>query len=355
MINVDDLLKPISDDKPCGEDFTYHPSFQNLETIARHKPGAQAFGSSSADTPPEEPEWKEVFKEALEVLNQSKHLTASVILTVSALKTGGLEGLRDGVAVVHGLIEKYWGDLYPRLDPEDNNDPTERLNILNNLSSAGDPLRFTVHLKQVVLSPNARITLQHIINAKEKGRPDAAGSEGKSGNSDMDFSQIQAAFRDGGTEAAGVTLSMVNEVIGHVRAIDTFLDSMLPSGRGVNFEVLNKLLSEMKSAVEPFASNGAPAEEGTDAGATAPETGGAPRAGARSGPAVSGTIQSTSDVIKALDLICDYYRTNEPSSPVPLILQRAQRLVAKDFMEILTDLTPDALSQLQVITGKPKE
>ena len=54
-------------------------------------------------------------------------------------------------------------------------------------------------------------------------------------------------------------------------------------------------------------------------------------------------------------MICDYYRTNEPSSPVPLILQRAQRLVAKDFMEILTELTPDALSQLQVITGKPKE
>jgi type VI secretion system protein ImpA len=354
MINVDDLLKPISDDKPCGEDFTYHPSFQNLETIARHKPGAQAFGSSSEDTPPEEPEWKDVIREAVDVLSQSKHLTAGVILAVSALKTGGLEGLRDGFAVVHGLIEKYWGDLYPRLDPEDNNDPTERINILNNLSSAGDPYRFTVHLKQVVLSPNARITLQQIINAKEKGRGEG-GSDGKSGNSDMDLSQIQAAFRDGGAEVAGATLAMVNEVIGHVQAIDTFLDSTLPSGRGVNFEALNKLLSEMKSAVEPFASNGSPAEGQTEPGAAAQESGGASRGGARGGPAMAGTIQSTADVVKALGLICDYYRNNEPSSPVPLILQRAQRLVAKDFMEILTDLTPDALSQLQVITGKPKE
>ena len=60
-------------------------------------------------------------------------------------------------------------------------------------------------------------------------------------------------------------------------------------------------------------------------------------------------------MIKALDLICDYYRENEPSSPVPLILQRAQRLVNKDFMTIMTDLTPDALKQLQIITGTKKE
>ena len=30
----------------------------------------------------------------------------------------------------------------------------------------------------------------------------------------------------------------------------------------------------------------------------------------------------------------------EPSSPVPLLLQRAKRLFAKDFLEILRDLTP---------------
>jgi type VI secretion system protein ImpA len=60
-------------------------------------------------------------------------------------------------------------------------------------------------------------------------------------------------------------------------------------------------------------------------------------------------------VIKALGLICDFYRQNEPSSPVPLILQRGLRLVDKDFMAIMSDLTPDALKQLQVITGAKPE
>jgi len=57
-------------------------------------------------------------------------------------------------------------------------------------------------------------------------------------------------------------------------------------------------------------------------------------------------------VVKQIDLICDYYRRNEPSSPVPLILQRARNLVNKDFRAILEDLTPDALEKLQMITGK---
>jgi len=344
MINVDDLLKPVADDKPCGEDFTYHPSFQNLESLSRGKPETQ-FSQA------EDPDWKEVRDAALEVLGQSKHLTAGVILTVSLVKIGGIEGLRNGLAAVHGMLEKYWNDVYPKLDPDDNNDPTERLNILNNLSSAGEPYKFTAHVKQIVLCESpamGRITLGQIIAARDK--------TGKEGGSDPDVNQIQAAFRDAGPEAAKVTLSFVNETIGHAQGIESFLETTIGAGRGVNFESLDKLLEEMKRAVEPFAANGEGAVEDLagNAAATAGETPVA-RPTPRGSPGVSGTIQSRADVIKALDLICDYYRENEPSSPVPLIIQRAQRLVDKDFMTIMSDLTPDALTQLQVITGKPKE
>jgi type VI secretion system protein ImpA len=348
MINVDDLLKPVADDKPCGEDFTYHPSFQNLETLSRGKPETQ-FSQA------EDPDWKEVRDAALEVLGQSKHLTAGVILTVSLVKIGGIEGLRNGLGAIHGMLEKYWNDVYPKLDPDDNNDPTERLNILNNLSSAGEPYKFTAHVKQIVMCESpamGRITLGQIIAARDKtGKPD-----GKEGDSGPDLNQIQAAFRDAGPEAAKATLSMVTETIGHAQGIENFLDSTIGAGRGVNFESLDKLLEEMKRAVEPFAANGEIAVEDlpADATGTAGETSGT-RPAPRGGPGVSGTIQSRADVVKALDLICDYYRQNEPSSPVPLIIQRAQRLVDKDFMTIMSDLTPDALTQLQVITGKPKE
>ena len=57
------------------------------------------------------------------------------------------------------------------------------------------------------------------------------------------------------------------------------------------------------------------------------------------------------DVIRALDKACRYYESHEPSSPVPLLLKRAKRLVAKDFMEILRDLAPEGVSQAEKISG----
>jgi type VI secretion system protein ImpA len=37
---------------------------------------------------------------------------------------------------------------------------------------------------------------------------------------------------------------------------------------------------------------------------------------------------------------------------VPLILQRAKKLVNKNFMEIMNDLAPEAVSKVQMVTGE---
>jgi type VI secretion system protein ImpA len=66
---------------------------------------------------------------------------------------------------------------------------------------------------------------------------------------------------------------------------------------------------------------------------------------------VGGRITSRDDVVRMLDRICEYYERNEPSSPVPLLLRRAKRLVSKDFMEIMRELVPDGVAQAEKIRG----
>jgi type VI secretion system protein ImpA len=66
---------------------------------------------------------------------------------------------------------------------------------------------------------------------------------------------------------------------------------------------------------------------------------------------VGGRITSRDDVVRVLDKVCEYYERNEPSSPVPVLLRRARRLVPKDFMEILRDLVPDGVAQAENIRG----
>ena len=66
--------------------------------------------------------------------------------------------------------------------------------------------------------------------------------------------------------------------------------------------------------------------------------------GAAQGTFKGGVINSRADAIRALDAVAEYFRRSEPSSPIPLFVERAKRLVAKDFLEVLADIAPDAVS-----------
>lgn len=52
-----------------------------------------------------------------------------------------------------------------------------------------------------------------------------------------------------------------------------------------------------------------------------------------------------------MTLVCEYYKKNEPSSPVPIFIERGMRLVGKNFMDVLKDIAPDGLDQANVIRG----
>jgi type VI secretion system protein ImpA len=68
-----------------------------------------------------------------------------------------------------------------------------------------------------------------------------------------------------------------------------------------------------------------------------------------------GAIRSRQDAIQALDAVATFFRNNEPSSPVPLFVDRAKRLVSKDFLEVLADIAPEGLPQARIVGGVPQE
>jgi type VI secretion system protein ImpA len=49
--------------------------------------------------------------------------------------------------------------------------------------------------------------------------------------------------------------------------------------------------------------------------------------------------------------VAAFFRRNEPSSPIPLFIERARRLVAKDFLEVLADVVPEAIAQAKIASG----
>jgi type VI secretion system protein ImpA len=53
--------------------------------------------------------------------------------------------------------------------------------------------------------------------------------------------------------------------------------------------------------------------------------------------------------------IARYIERTEPSHPAPPLLRRAEKLLgAKSFFEIVRNMTPDGMHQLEMIAGRPE-
>jgi type VI secretion system protein ImpA len=346
--DVEGLLAEIDPESPCGEDLTYDAGYLELERAAQGTPEQQV-GETVVHA--EEPNWREVRGQAIELLGRTKELRLVLYLALSLLKLEGVPGLRDGLAVLRGVLERYWDNVHPQLDAEDDYDPLERINIIASLSpppdTYGDPMMFLQRLREAPLCDSKQLgkySLRDILIARGDITP------ADSDEHPAELPVIEGAFQDTDVEALQATAAAAAEAQEHMAIIDSVLTQYVGVNRVPNLGELQGMLKEIRAVVEDFLARRG---EGTGAGAAgevAPAPGGAP-----AGPALSGEIRSPEDVIRALDKICDYYRRYEPSSPVPLLVTRAKRLVRKDFMEIIQDLNPDGLRQIEIIGGPQGE
>jgi type VI secretion system protein ImpA len=343
LIEIESMLRDIAPDAPCGEDLEYDPDYGALERATQGKP-EQQFGDTVV--PAEEPDWLDVQRKALALLDRTKDLRVVIPLIWALARTQGWTGFRDGLALLRGLLESYWDTIHPQLDPEDDNDPTLRVNTIAALI---DPDRMLGGLRNAPLAQSrafGRFCLRDVQVASGELPPTGDGEPPES-------QAIEAAFMEVDVEDLQGTANAVSQSIELLAGIESLLLERVGPTQAPDLEPLNTVLkAAQKVLADPISKRvGAPAAgnafEQDDAVVTEGQTAGS---GAVV-PAAVGAIRTREDVIRVLDSICDYYGRYEPSSPVPILLRRARRLVAKDFMEILRDLAPDGVSQLEMIRG----
>ena len=340
-IDVESLLFEVSPESPCGEDLSYDAAFLELENMVRTKSaGGVVEGAEEAI---EEPNWREVREKSLELLRRSKDLRVALYLALGLLKTDGLAGLRDGLAVLRGLLERFWDNLYPQLDPDDNNDPLERINILQSLSpstvSTQDPMKFKQRLAEVSLCNSAqmgRFSLRDIQVAK--GEIALAAGEGAGV---PDASVIDAAFQDTATDELLAGSQAAGEAIEHVTNITAAFSKSADQGQTPDLSGFQSVLGNIHKCVQGFLAKRGYGE--------AVET--AAPAAQQGGVSLAGEIRSPQEALLAIEKVCQYYDRHEPSSPVPLLLRRARKLVSKNFLDVIKDVCPDAMNQIEMLGG----
>src|SRR6516225_5871455 len=135
---VDVLLAPIGEGSPCGDDLEYDAAFMALGDAAIGKP-EQQFGETVIAAV--EPDWRVVSEGAEALLRRTKDLRVAVHLLRASVRLQGVTGFTLGLHLIAGLLDRYWDGIHPKLDAEDDNDPTMRLNALAPLTDEDMLLR----------------------------------------------------------------------------------------------------------------------------------------------------------------------------------------------------------------------
>lgn len=323
-------LEPLDGDS-CGPDMEYDPGFMELQQTAAGKPETQ-FG------PAEPPSWPLVREQAEALFNQTRDLRVALLWMRSAINTDGIEGLSLGLSLLHGLLAKFWDELHPRPDPDDG-DTFARVSLLASLNSLDGVLG---DMRQVPILRDRRLGGLRMRDievalAKLEPRPD---------ESPYTTLQVQGLIGEHPDllERIKTAVAAASQALHSLRRL---MDDRFGSD-SVELKTLAVMLASLTSVIpEQVAMDAEPDEDAPDTGTVStPRRGG----GSGSGGALA-RIESRQDAVRAINLICDYLERVEPTNPAQMLLRRAERLIDKNFIQLVRDLAPEAVAEVARILG----
>jgi type VI secretion system protein ImpA len=338
LIDVDAYLVPLSEGEPCGPDLEYDATFLALEEAAKGKP-EQQFGDTIIAG--EDPDWRQMQNLSRELMDRTRDIRVAVQLLRASTRLQGLRAAAEGLQLVHGLLSQHWDHVHPKLDADDDNDPTMRLNALAPLVD-GDS--FLADLRKATTGGRVSVSGRDLELAFGKGQP-------PEGESFVPAPGVVQALSDAEGNDNGL-LEALAGMVDTAAAIDAIVTDKATVS-GPEFRPLRLILQAIRDAARQAQGGPAGAEGGAEA-ADGGESGGVSGGGMVVQGGL-GALRNRQDAIQALEKVCEWIELNEPSNPAPLLIRRAQRLINMNFLDIIKDLVPDGVDQITKLAGIPND
>ena len=333
--NINELIKVVSDEMPCGSDLTEETDYYILEELASEKEDTQ-FAEA------EQVEWGKVEQLSLVLLSRSKDLWIIHYFISSLFRQYKLKGICDGIQLLHNTVTEYWENIYP-LPDEDYDDPSiERINILKTIFNRNSTL-----CKSLLEINISKSKLLGMFSYKDYL---IATGKMKSDKSDKSTTKelIIGAVKESDESYIEELKSNLTDVSVNIGEIKTFFDA-----NGIDDSELSEsiegFLSTVHSIAKDVESISTENNDDLDEGSTGAEKENQSNKTTEKKYISGSSIQGYSDIIKLLEIINEWYKNNEPASPVPLFLDRAQSLVGKDFISIISDVAASASSEINAL------
>jgi len=328
----DDLLNPIPGSNPSGESLRYAAVYDQIKEARREE---EEIAQGDWQTERKKADWVLVIKLSSEMIaKKSKDLQLAAWLTEAQVRREGFSGLKEGLALLQGLIENFWDTLYPEIE---DGDVELRATPLEWVGS-----RLDGPLRKVPLTKNGLDWEKYkesrgvpteaeaeANESKQQTRSDAV-SDGKL--TPEEFDQGFNATPTASYEQWELDLDAGLEAVQSLNQIcEEKFSEYAPSFLG-----LRKSLEELRQTVhillvkkreQEGAPEEAPADEaGAEAGEEVSGSGAAPGR-AKAGPkrALAAEPADRDDAIGRIAAVARWFRQNDSYNPVPYLLVRALR------------------------------
>jgi len=362
--DLEAILAAIPGDQPVGtdlrEDYTPTSVYFRLRDARADARDAER----QADSPDRQGEggggeeglqgkWRPVATLAALALKEStKDLEVATWLTEALVRTAGLEGLQAGASVIGGLVERYWDGVFPL--PEEG-DMEMRVAAVAGLSGQGADGTLMQPLRKLSLftrPDGSQFCLwQYQSSLELAGILDPERREQRIAFGVVPFEEVEKEARAAGKAHWAAQRAMLVEVMAAWEAMGRALDEKAgpasPSGIRVR-----DALQLMLDTCNRFAPATEEAEQAPAAGA--PSTAPAAIARAAAGAVVDGgggPIAGREQALGQLEAIAEWFKRNEPNSPIGYTLDEAVRRARMAWPELVAELIADEGSRSALLTS----
>jgi type VI secretion system protein ImpA len=350
MITLEELAVPLEGENPAGENLEYDPQYLELDALAVTVPDSE-IGDSKIEG--HGADWKKLRETCLDLWGKTRDLRVASYLVIAETSMGGFADLGESLKLVRFLIRDLWEAMYPRLDPDDDNDPTERLNILAMLApdsgSLTEPIMFISKLRTHRLVPALPYTLRdYLISINELEAADGQG---------VDPNLITGELMNIPREDLEAQAAVVRGIQETLQGICADADEKLAGGNSLDMASLTREIDRLGKLYGTCLNANGEAEAGEATEAEGVETGGEAPAGFGQQAMNLGSYKpaTRADALLLLRKSSEYFQQHEPNSPIPLLVNRALRFSEMNFIQLIEDIVPDALSRGREIMGIKEE
>ena len=360
-LNLNALLKPIEGGARAGADLRGEGGLNSLYfrlKDARAQARTIERASEAGDEAPSVPtEWRTVHSLALEALEtRTKDIEIAGWLTEALVRLEGFAGLEQGFNVTRGLIEHYW----PELHSIDEDDAAGRIAPLAGLNGIGGEGALVQPIRMVPLLPGASYGTNALWHwSRVQKTPDSpVGRNFNDARSSAGLAAIRARAMEAG--AARDAFAALTETLDracqdasppstHIRNV---LDEVLDAYRmllGGGVDIPRNVPTAAVAAANGAATNGVAANGAAGAGETIVLAGQPTAAEPPPAPAGPREIKTREEAFAEMLRIAEFFRHNEPHSPLSYALETLVWRGRMSFVDLLEELIPNAENRKQLL------